>query len=270
MAIWPGGLWYKTIAKASHRYDMSRFLPVFFNFPAEPVDINHNGVVINSYAVPPYMFVNHIFGKHLVRMFHKQKHQMAMFFLLSLIQRAITRGVFKLFMVFFGAFVTIIVIALYLVRLLLQRRKDIQEIAYLTELNQILEEMYQSEETLAHQQRLQIIGTMTGGVTHEFNNLLTPIMGYAELLLLELTESDNPDLYDYAEEIYEASAKAKEIIQQISSLSRKNMETVYKNINAEKILKRAIKMVVSVCPATIRLIEDIDFKNVYILGNETL
>lgn len=181
----------------------------------------------------------------------------------------LAEGVFKLLMVFLGAFVTITVIAWCLVRLMLQRRKDIQEIAYLTELNQILEEMHQSEETTAHQQRLQIIGTMTGGVAHEFNNLLTPIMGYAELLLLELAESDSPDLYDYVEEIYEASAKAKEIIQQISSLSRKNMETVYKNINAEKILKRAIKMVISVCPANVRLIEDVDFKNAYILGNET-
>ena len=181
----------------------------------------------------------------------------------------LAEGVFKLVMVFCAAFVTIIVIAWYLARLLLQRKKDTEEIAYLTELNQILAEMYQSEETMAHQQRLQIIGTMTGGVTHEFNNLLTPIMGYAELILAELTESDSPGLYDYAEEICEASAKAKEIIQQISSLSRKNMETVYRNISAEIIIKRAIKMVVSVCPANIRLIEDIDFKDAYILGNET-
>lgn len=181
----------------------------------------------------------------------------------------LAKGVFRLLMVFLGAFVTMIVIILYLAKLLLQRKKNAEEIAYLKELNQILEEIHQSEEVMAHQQRLQVIGTMTGGVTHEFNNLLTPIMGYADLMLAELTELDSPDLYGYAEEIYEASAKAKEIIQQISSLSRKNMETVYKNISAEKIIKRALKMVVSVCPANVRLIEDIDFQNACLLGNET-
>lgn len=179
------------------------------------------------------------------------------------------KGIVKLLMVFFGAFITSVMIALFVVRLLMQRKKDIQEIAYLTELNQVLEEIYRSEETIAHQQRLQIIGTMTGGVTHEFNNLLTPIMGYADLMLMELKDSNTPDLYEQAEEIYEASAKAKEIIQQISSLSRKNMETVYKNINAEKLIKRATKMVVSVCPSNIHLVEDIDFRKAHILGNET-
>ena len=101
---------------------------------------------------------------------------------------------------------------------MLQRKKDTEQIAYLTELNRLLEEMHQSEEAIAHQQRLQIMGTMTGGIAHEFNNLLTPIMGYAELLMADLDEECEG--YDSASEIYEASVKAKEIIQQISSLSR--------------------------------------------------
>lgn len=91
--------------------------------------------------------------------------------------------------------------------------------------------MHQSEERIAHQQRLQIMGTMTGGIAHEFNNLLTPIMGYADLLMMDLPEES--ESFSNAYEIYEASVKAKEIIQQISSLSRKNMETVYKNASGD-------------------------------------
>ena len=45
-----------------------------------------------------------------------------------------------------------------------QKKHDTEEIAYLLELNQILESMHQSEERIAHQQRLQIMGTMTGGI----------------------------------------------------------------------------------------------------------
>ena len=141
--------------------------------------------------------------------------------------------------------------ALYIVRMMLQKQKDIEQITYLTELNRILEEMHRSEETIAHQQRLQIMGTMTGGIAHEFNNLLTPIMGYADLLMAELPEDS--EQYESAAEIYEASVKAKEIIQQISSLSRKNMETAYKNMSVKRMLTRALKMVRSICPSNIKL-----------------
>ena len=84
--------------------------------------------------------------------------------------------------------------------------------------------MHQSEERIAHQQRLQIMGNNDRGIAHEFNNLLTPIMGYADPMMMELPEDS--ELYDSASEIYGGLGQGKkEIIQQISSLSRKNMET---------------------------------------------
>lgn len=50
-------------------------------------------------------------------------------------------------------------------------------------------------------------------------------MGYAELLLMEFPEDS--DEYDSVMEIYEAAEKAKDVVRQISTLSRKNVETVY-------------------------------------------
>ncbi len=176
-------------------------------------------------------------------------------------------GALKLLLVFTGVLFTILAAASYIFHLMLKSRKDRQQITYLTELNGILEQMHQSEETIAHQQRLQIMGTMTGGIAHEFNNLLTPIMGYAEFLMMDLPEdSDN---YDSAKEIYDASVKAKEIIQQISSLSRKNMETAFKTLDVDRVIKRALKMVRSVCPDNIELKENIDLPGITIVGNET-
>lgn len=177
------------------------------------------------------------------------------------------KGAFKLLLVFTGVLFTILAASSYIFHLMLKSRKDHQQITYLTELNGILEQMHQSEETIAHQQRLQIMGTMTGGIAHEFNNLLTPIMGYAEFLIMDLPEdSDN---YDSAKEIYDASVKAKEIIQQISSLSRKNMETAFKTLDVNRMIKRALKMVRSVCPDNIELKENISLPGVTIVGNET-
>ncbi len=179
----------------------------------------------------------------------------------------IAQGVFRLLLIFVGIVCVLSGVGIYVFHLLIRQKKDTEQIAYLTELNRILEEMHRSEETIAHQQRLQIMGTMTGGIAHEFNNLLTPIMGYADLLMMELPEDS--DAYDSASEIYAASEKAKEIIQQISSLSRKNMETAYKNLPCRKVMTRALKMVQSVCPANVRLEQDIRLKEECILGNET-
>lgn len=179
----------------------------------------------------------------------------------------VATGVFKLVLLFLAFFLVMVGMAVYITHMMLQQQKDTEKIAYLTELNRLLEEMHQSQETIAHQQRLQIMGTMTGGIAHEFNNLLTPIMGYADLLLMELDEDS--ESYDNALEIYEASEKAKEIIQQISSLSRKNMETAYKNTDAARMITRALKMVRSVCPANVSLTEENCLEGIFVLCNET-
>lgn len=179
----------------------------------------------------------------------------------------VAEGIQNLTLTFGAGLLIVVLFSLYIGKLLSDRRRADSEISYLRELNQVLEEMHRSEETVAHQQRLQIMGTMTGGIAHEFNNFLTPIMGYAELLMMELPEES--DAYDSAREIYEASEKAKDVIRQISSMSRKNVETVYKSIGCEKLITRAVKLVESICPPNIRLEKDIEHREMYILGNAT-
>lgn len=179
----------------------------------------------------------------------------------------LVNGMKNLLLICVGFLLSLAFLGWSVYRMAAQSKKDQEEIAYLQKLNGVLQEMHRSEETIAHQQRLQIMGTMTGGIAHEFNNLLTPIMGYADLLLMELPEDS--EAYEEAMEIYDASAKAKDLIQQISSLSRKNMETAYRNIAVGPMLRRALKMVRSVCPANIVLKEELDFTDQCMLGNET-
>lgn len=160
--------------------------------------------------------------------------------------------------------------AVYLIRLNEEKRRDQEEILYLKQLNATLEEMHRSENAIAHQQRLQIMGTMTSGIAHEFNNLLTPILGYADLLREEFDEES--DEYDSVNEILLAAEKAKEVIQQLSSLSRKNMETVFRTIDVKRFLERSMKMVRAILPSHIQL--ECDFKKLgeeklQLLGNET-
>lgn len=155
----------------------------------------------------------------------------------------------------------------YFSYLAIQRRKNREEIDYLKNLNHVLEETKRGEEAIAHQQRLQIMGTMTGGIAHEFNNLLTPIMGYSEMLM-DTLHPDSEE-YDFAQEIFDASDKAKDIIRQIAGLSRKNMETVFSFVAIDKMIKRAMKMIDSVCPSNIKIKVKVELNQEGFLGNAT-
>ena len=179
----------------------------------------------------------------------------------------IANGYMKIVFLFIVIIVIIIIAVLMVSRLLIRQRHDTEKIAYLTGLNEVMEEMRKSEEKIAHNQRLQILGTMTGGIAHEFNNLLTPILGYADLMLLELPEDS--DLYEDALEIRDTSIKAKEIIQQLSAMSRKNLETVFKSMDIKEVLERSIKMVQSIRPANVKLSYELNLDGQQIIGNNT-
>jgi len=106
--------------------------------------------------------------------------------------------------------------------------------------NQAMEELNRQTQRLAHHQRLEIIGTLTSSIAHEFNNLLTPIMGNS-LMALEKLPSDEDALYDELLEIYSASCKAKEIISRLSDLSRKNSESCFRPLSPDELIRKMVR-----------------------------
>lgn len=75
------------------------------------------------------------------------------------------------------------------------------------------------EEELRQAQKMEAIGRLAGGVSHDFNNLLTVIQGHAQLLTLQLGE-DHP-LHSGADEIYRCARRAAGLTQQLLTFSRK-------------------------------------------------
>lgn len=155
----------------------------------------------------------------------------------------------------------------YIFALLLKNRRSADKITALKEVNGALEELHRSEETLAHTQRLQLMGTLTGGIAHEFNNFLTPITGYADLIMAEA--DPDSDVYDNAQEISDAAEKARDVVRQISAMSRKNVETVYETLTAEKLLDKTMKLVRTNCPRQVELRTEFAAGDACILGNAT-
>lgn len=125
----------------------------------------------------------------------------------------------KVVLIFGGVALVLVLFMFRMFRLQERDRRSATEISDLKTLNQTLEELHRSEESLAHGQRLQMMGTLTGGIAHEFNNFLTPITGYADLIMADADPGS--EIYDNAMEISEAAQKAQEVVKQISSMSRK-------------------------------------------------
>ena len=106
--------------------------------------------------------------------------------------------------------------------------------------NRAMEELNRQTQKLAHHQRLEIIGTLTSSIAHEFNNLLTPIMGNS-MMALERLPSDEGEQYDELLEIYSASCRAKEIISRLSDLSRKNTETCFRQVAPDELVRKMVR-----------------------------
>jgi two-component system cell cycle sensor histidine kinase/response regulator CckA len=75
------------------------------------------------------------------------------------------------------------------------------------------------EEQLAQAHKMDAIGRLAGGVAHDFNNILTTILGYSELILRR-THTDSR-IGDNAREIRKAAERAASLTRQLLAFSRK-------------------------------------------------
>ena len=74
-------------------------------------------------------------------------------------------------------------------------------------------------EELHHAQKLEAIGRLAGGVAHDFNNMLTAIKGYSELLVGAL-DPDDPN-HAHAAQIKRAAEQASQLPRQLLAFSRR-------------------------------------------------
>ncbi|MBO9136958.1 two-component system VirA-like sensor kinase (plasmid) [Rhizobium sp. B230/85] len=89
------------------------------------------------------------------------------------------------------------------------------------------------ERRLEHAERLQAVGTLAGGIAHEFNNILGAILGYAEMAQNSLRRSSVTRRH--VDQIISSGDRARLIIDQILALSRK-LERVTKPFSVSELV----------------------------------
>jgi signal transduction histidine kinase/ActR/RegA family two-component response regulator len=106
---------------------------------------------------------------------------------------------------------------------------------------------------LAESHRLESLGRLAGGVAHDFNNILTVIMGNAELALNEARA--NPKLAILLDEIQRAAMHSAELTQELLMLSRKDLANP-QVLNLSDFLQKLRATIHRVIPSDIELVFD--------------
>lgn len=116
------------------------------------------------------------------------------------------------------------------------KRND--KIEYVIELISDITEYEQLKSQYLHAQKLESIGRLAAGVAHDFNNILTGIIGFASLAKIE---RDEEKLNKNLDNILELSEKAANLTKSLLSFSRKNTPNPT-NIELNDFIQNSIKM----------------------------
>ncbi|MDF1614166.1 response regulator [Desulfurivibrio dismutans] len=134
-----------------------------------------------------------------------------------------------------------------------------QVAAAINEMRQALLAENQQREKMAAQlrqaQKMEAVGTLAGGVAHDFNNILTPIIGYCELAKMQLTPAEQEKFQVH--EILQAAKRARDLVQQILTFSRRQ-DQERSLLELQPIIKENIKLLRSSLPATIEIKFDLE------------
>jgi PAS domain S-box-containing protein len=104
--------------------------------------------------------------------------------------------------------------------------------------HQDITELHQMQERLRQTEKMDAIGQLAGGVAHDFNNQLTGILGYADMLASQLSD---PTLLKYAQKIITASERSAELTAQLLAFGRKGKH-LDEPVEIHRVIKDAISM----------------------------
>jgi PAS domain S-box-containing protein len=114
-------------------------------------------------------------------------------------------------------------------------------------------------------QKHEALGTLAGGISHDFNNILSAIIGYTEIANNFVEKPDK--IKKYLSEVLFASNRAKELIKQILTFSRKSSKEI-QPINLIDCIEESLKLIRPTIPSIVDINLQINIKHALIAGND--
>lgn len=115
-------------------------------------------------------------------------------------------------------------------------------------------ESAQLQKQVQHFQKMESLGTLAGGIAHDINNLLTPILGYTELSLGRVPEG-SPET-NYLKQVIDACQRAKRLVAQILMFSRQS-QTEKKPVRIKLVVKEALTLLRALIPNSVKMRENL-------------
>jgi len=111
------------------------------------------------------------------------------------------------------------------------------------------------ENQLKKAQKMEAIGTLAGGIAHDLNNILSPVLGYAEMIM----RSSDPSatVFQRSEKIQKAALRAADLVSQVLTFNRRNEEEK-RIIKIHPVLKEVIKLLKGSIPSTITIVDKVE------------
>ncbi len=100
-------------------------------------------------------------------------------------------------------------------------KNELGKISHYLAIKEDITERKEHELQLIQSQKMESFGTLAGGISHDFNNILTVINGYSDLALMRLKKTD--PLYKEISTIKKAGRRGEKLTRQIMAFSRKQI-----------------------------------------------
>lgn len=108
----------------------------------------------------------------------------------------------------------------------------------------------ESERDLSHARKIDSLGTLAGGLAHELNNQLQPLVGLSELLEAETPQED--PRRRQVELIYAASLKARESVDRVLRFARREAAGFVVHDTSEA-MRSMVELMRLSCPTTVQM-----------------
>ena len=122
------------------------------------------------------------------------------------------------------------------------------------------------EAQLRQTQKMEALGTLAGGIAHEFNNILAALLGFATLLHREVPPESRAGLY--VQQVRQAGNRAKELVQQILTFSRAE-SLAREPLQLDRVVQEALTLLRASLPSTVDIQYHVSEPGVMVQANRT-
>ena len=151
-------------------------------------------------------------------------------------------------------------------RMMVQAVSWRREIEYLQQINRGLELISKQQSEIQHYQRVQSLGMMSSHIAHEFNNYLTPVMVYGEIL--EGDPSIPQDGQSMIREMMKSVDQAARLSRDLLDFSRMDAGGILQSLNLSEEVAEAVSIIRQLVPKAIHFEVEADTQPAWLIGRQ--